>query len=67
MKKSKLLLAALGLAATASFTAQAETQTPYTLDFDTPIATVSHNFRVASNWRHLVDQYDAYGAVYFVS
>ncbi|MCM1070854.1 MAG: carboxypeptidase regulatory-like domain-containing protein [[Clostridium] fimetarium] len=66
MKKANYLLLALGLAATSSFTAMAETVAPYTVDFNTPIATVSPDFRVASNWRHIVDSYESYGRSYYV-
>ncbi len=55
MKKSKLLLIAFGLAASSTLTSRAETVAPYTLDFNTPIAMISHDFRVAPNWRHIVD------------
>lgn len=58
MKKAKLLLAALGLAAALPQQALAYTESPYTLDFNTPIATADHSFRVASNWRHIVDFLD---------
>lgn len=58
MKKAKLLLAALGLAAALPQQALAYTESPYTLDFNTPIATVDHAFRVAPNWRHIVEGVD---------
>lgn len=58
MEKSKLLLLALGLAAAVPQTVSAETVSPYTLDFNTPIAMVSHDFRVAPNWRHIVEEVD---------
>ncbi len=66
MKKSNFLLLALGLAASATLTSRAETVAPYLVDFNTPIATVTSDFRVASNWRHIVDSFESYGRSYYV-
>lgn len=55
MKKAKLLLAALGLAAALPQQALASPVAPYTLDFNTPIVMLNHDFRVAPNWRHIVE------------
>lgn len=60
-----ILLAALTL----SFAgARAATQAPYSVDFNTPISTSSPDFRVASNWKHVVGCYtDDYGDKYYMS
>lgn len=64
-KLYKVLLAALTLSVAG---AQAETVSPYSVDFNTPIATSAHDFRVASNWRHIVGAYtDSYNEKYYMS
>ncbi len=42
------------------------TEPPYTVDFNTEISTSSHDFAVASNWKHIVgsNNYDGYGPYY---
>lgn len=66
MKKAKLLLLTLGLAASVPITSKGETKTPYELNFDTQIVTVSHDFRPASNWRHIVESFTSYSQTYYV-
>ncbi|MDE7143150.1 MAG: hypothetical protein K2O33_09740 [Muribaculaceae bacterium] len=66
MKKQRLLLLAFGLAASASISSRAETVAPYALDFDSQIATVSHDFRPASNWKHIVDAFTSWYGTYYV-
>ena len=57
MKQARLILTAL-LALAGLGTAWAATVSPYTVDFDTPILTSAHDFRVASNWKHIVHRYN---------
>lgn len=65
MKTNRLLSVALGLAALAVLPMQAETKSPYTVDFETAINTSNHSFKVASNWKHIVDSYnDGYSDYY---
>lgn len=65
MKTNRLLSVALGLAALAVLPMQAETKSPYTVDFETAINTSNHSFKVASNWKHIVDSYnDGYNDYY---
>lgn len=66
MKKAKLMLLTLGLAASVPITSKGETKTPYELNFDNQIVTVSHDFRPASNWRHIVESYSSYSQTYYV-
>lgn len=48
--------------------ARGATESPYTVDFNTPIDTKVHNFKVASNWSHIVDSYtDDYGSTYYMA
>lgn len=39
----------------------------YIVDFNTAIATSTHDFAVASNWRHIVGSYNDYGTLYYMS
>ena len=41
-------------------------QAAYTVDFNTPITTSNHNFKVAKGWGHIVPEsnYDGYGPYY---
>ncbi len=39
----------------------------YTWDFNTPITTSNHDFKIASNWKHIVDYYDSYGNIYYMT
>ena len=65
MKTNRLLSVALGLAALAVIPMRAETKSPYTVDFETAINTSNHSFKVASNWKHIVDSYnDGYSDYY---
>lgn len=42
--------------------AKGETVSPYTVDFEQDIKTSAHDFKVASNWKHIVDKVtDDYG------
>lgn len=66
MKKAKLMLLTLGLAASVPITSKGETKTPYELNFNDQIVTVSHDFRPASNWRHIVESYSSYSQTYYV-
>lgn len=66
MKQKNLLIALLCLL-TAGF-ARSETVSPYTVDFDTPITTSDHNFKVSQGWKHFVHKYtDDYGFNYWMS
>ena len=68
MKTNRLLSVALGFAALAVLPMQAETKSPYTVDFGTAITTSNHSFKVASNWGHIVGSYkDSYGDEYFMN
>ena len=72
MKKAKLLLMTLAVGLGAAV-ATAEEVPNYVCDFNTKIDTSNHAFKVASNWGHIVDSYEAeddYGwgtEEYFVS
>lgn len=49
--------------------ALAETVSPYKIDFNSPISTSEHAFKVASNWGHVVSSWsdDSYGSIgYYV-
>ena len=39
----------------------------YSCNFDTAIPTSSHDFKVASNWKHIVDYYDDEGTPRYMS
>lgn len=55
MKKGTTLLMALGLMLATTVSAKADIVDNYTVDFNTPIETGSHNFKVADGWRHIVE------------
>ena len=38
--------------------AQADSFSPYSVDFNTAISTTAHDFKVASGWGHIVQSYD---------
>ena len=57
MKRAKLLILTL-LAVIGWNTAQAETVSPYEVDFNSAITTRNHDFAVASNWGHIVGMYE---------
>ena len=67
MKQARLIL--IVLMALAGFsTSWAATVSPYTADFNKQITTSNHDFRVASNWKHIVHRYtDEYGYEYYMS
>ena len=67
MKQARLIL--IVLMALAGFsTSWAATVSPYTADFNKQITTSNHDFRVASNWKHIVHRYtDGYGYEYYMS
>lgn len=68
MKKVRHLCMALLTAIGATLTAGAEQVSPYTVDFNTPITTSDHAFKVAPNWKHIVGKYtDAWGDTYYMS
>lgn len=54
MKKLRLFLMTLVALLGGSY-ASAETVNNYTVDFNTAISTSSSDFKVASNWKHIVD------------
>lgn len=62
MKRAKLLifmlLALVG--ATSAWAIEKVNVNPYTVDFNTTITTSIHDFKVASNWKHIVDTYEDY-------
>lgn len=65
MKKVLLPLISLALMGSVALNANAETKSPYTVDFNTAINTSDHGFKVASNWRHRVHKYnDGYSDSY---
>lgn len=48
--------------------ANAEPESPYKVDFNTKIDTSKHDFKVASNWKHIVDSYsDSWGDESFMT
>ncbi|MBO4851847.1 MAG: DUF1573 domain-containing protein, partial [Prevotella sp.] len=57
MKRAKLLILTL-LAVIGWNTAQAETVSPYEVDFNSAITTRNHDFAVSSNWGHIVGMYE---------
>lgn len=64
MKKLNFLLASLALLLGFNL-AHAEIVSPYLVDFNTPISTTSHDFKVASGWSHIVESgYVDYETVY---
>lgn len=68
MKRLYKFLTALVITMTGGLVTQAETVENYTVDFNSEISTSDHAFRVASNWKHIVDKYtDDYGSDYYMS
>lgn len=68
MKKVQFLLLTLALALLCPGVLKAELRTDYTVDFSSEIKTSAHDFKVASNWKHIVDIYtDDYGYDYWMS
>jgi len=68
MKRLYKFLMALAMTMTGGLVSQAETVANYTIDFNSEISTSDHAFRVASNWKHIVDKYtDDYGSDYYMS
>lgn len=68
MKRLYKFLMALAMTMTGGLVSQAETVENYTVDFNSKISTSDHAFRVASNWKHIVDKYtDDYGFDYYMS
>lgn len=68
MKRLYKFLTALVITMTGGLVSQAETVENYTVDFNSEISTSDHAFRVASNWKHIVDKYtDDYGSDYYMS
>jgi len=67
MKKSFSCFMSLMLFSLFALTAQAETITPYNVDFNTAIDTEDHAFKVASNWGHIVGFVSDYSDVYYMS
>lgn len=68
MKRLYKFLMALAMTMTGGLVSQAETVENYTVDFNSEISTSDHAFRVASNWKHIVDKYtDDYGSDYYMS
>lgn len=64
MKKVYFFLS-LFLLSLVSYTADAKTVSPYSLDFDDPLETADHNFAPVG-WGHIVDYYAAYGETEWV-
>lgn len=68
MKRLYKFLMALAMTMTGGLAAQAETVENYTVDFNSAISTSNHDFRVASNWKHIVDKFEgSYGDVYYMT
>lgn len=68
MKRLYKFLTALVITMTGGLVSQAETVENYTVDFNSAISTSNHDFRVASNWKHIVDKFeDSYGDVYYMT
>lgn len=58
MKQFNLTLLTLLMALLCgTVSARGETETDYTVDFNTKIDVSNHNFKVAPNWGHIVDSY----------
>lgn len=65
MKKGKHLIMTLVAALAATFTAYGSEVAGYTCDFNGAINTSRHDFKVASNWKHIVGSYyDGYSDYY---
>lgn len=68
MKRLYKFLTALVITMTGGLVSQAETVANYTIDFNSAISTSNHDFRVASNWKHIVDKFEgSYGDVYYMT
>ena len=67
MKKVLLPLMTLVMMGSAALSSRAETVAPYPVDFNTPINTNDHDFRVASNWGHIVHKYSDGYSDYWMS
>lgn len=68
MKRLYKFLMALAMTMTGGLAAQAETVANYTIDFNSAISTSNHDFRVASNWKHIVDKFEgSYGDVCYMT
>lgn len=68
MKRLYKFLTALVITMTGGLVSQAETVANYPIDFNSEINTSDHAFRVAPNWKHIVDKYtDDYGLDYYMS
>ena len=48
-------------------TVQKVQKTPYEVDFNTAITTSAHDFKVASNWKHIVHKYNDGYSDYYMS
>lgn len=67
MKPTRVILIVL-LAIVGLSPAWADAVSPYTVDFNTQIITSAHDFRVASNWKHIVHKYtDDYGFEFYMT
>lgn len=68
MKRLYKFLMALAMTMTGGLVSQAAAVENYTVDFNSAISTSNHDFRVASNWKHIVDKFeDSYGYVYYMT
>lgn len=66
MKQTKLLLLTFLSALLCPFVMRGATVSSYTVDFNTTIDTSDHGFKVAKNWKHIVDKYVEYSNTYYV-
>lgn len=67
MKHVKLLFMTLALLLVGTVGSRAA-EGPYSWNFDTAINTGAHDFKVASNWKHIVHKYvDSYSFEYFMT
>jgi len=66
---NRLILLLLSLVATlvCGLNASAEIQYGYTVDFNTPIQTRNHDFKVAPNWKHIVHKFNDGYSDYYMS
>lgn len=67
MKRIRHILLILAVILTCGLNVSAEIQYDYTVDFNTSIQTSLHDFRVAPNWKHIVDKYDDGSRIYYMS
>lgn len=68
MKRLRLLCMSLVASIGLSVAVSAETISNYTVNFDDKIETSDHAFKVAPNWKHIVDKYeDEYGFTYYMT